>query len=292
MDRQLEFDFLSMSRATLGESPVWSAGGNCLWWVDIEGSRVFRTDASTGRTVEWSTPEMAGIAACCGGGGVVVGMESGLFHLHLSTGHFERVAALNERGVRFNDATVDSMGRLWAATMEFAYRRPAGILYRIDPDFTMHEVVTGLFIPNGLAVDEERGRLYFSDSHPDLQTVWCADLDFRSGSIGERRIFARFENRRGRPDGATIDADGNYWIAGVGGGSLHVFSPEGDHLHQYEVPVDNPTKIAFGGSDLNQIYLTSKADRGNGGRLAVTRTGSRGRMSFSFGDRLRERDHT
>lgn len=282
MERWLEFDFLPTPRAQLGESPVWSADDDSVWWVDITGRRVLRTDLSGGRTQSWQAPEMAGMVTRCARGGAVVGMESGLFHLDPETGRFRRIATLEERDIRFNDAAVDATGRLWAATMDLDHRRPVGVLYAIDPDLTMRTAATGFFIPNGLAVDEERERIYFSDSHPDRQTVWVADIDLAGGRMGPARIFARFETMDGRPDGAAVDAEGNYWIAGVGGGALHAFSPGGEHLAAYRVPVDSPTKIAFGGRDMNRLFLTSKADDGRGGRLAVATTQTRGRAGFFF----------
>lgn len=284
MQRPPEFELLATPHAKLGESPVWSAREDCLWWVDIEGRSVFRTDGADGVTRAWKMPEMAGVVAPTGEDGVVVvGMESGLFRLGTASGRLTRVAALEAGNVRFNDAAVDSRGRLWAATMEHDYRRPAGILYRIEPDLSMHAVAGGFFIPNGLAVDEERGRIYVSDSHPDLQTVWAADLDLDSGRLGERHLFARFQDLAGRPDGAAVDAEGNYWIAGVEGARLHVFSPSGEHIGAHLVPVAAPTKIAFGGPDLSRLYLTSKADGGEGGRLAVAHPGVMGRAGTPFG---------
>ncbi len=277
------FEPLSIVRAELGESPVWSASEACVWWVDITGRRVLRT-GTDGVTETWEMPEQTGFVALATAG-LVVGMESGLFAFDPETGVFERLVALDAAGVRFNDATTDSTGRLWAGTMDMENRRPVGQLLRIDPDLTVMVMAEGMRTPNGLAVDDTGGRLFFSDSHPEVQMIWTADLDIRSGRIAERRIFARMHEFAGRPDGGSLDEDGNYWSVGVGGGAIHVFARDGLHLFELPTPLPNPTKIAFGGPDLRQIYLTSKADGGAGGLLAVAETTFKGCETTPFGYR-------
>ena len=85
----------------------------------------------------------------------------------------------------------------------------------------------------------------------------------------------------GRPDGANVDAEGNYWIAGVGGGLLHVFAPDGKHIAQHETLCLAPTKPAFGGPDLDIIFLTSKLGDAAGGVLAMSH-GPKGRPEPRF----------
>lgn len=279
----LDFKPVSDVRAELGESPVWSAADACVWWVDISGRRLLRTGAD-GATETWETTEQVGFVVLASTG-VVLGLESGLFAFDPSTGGFEQLVALEAPGVRFNDATTDSAGRLWAGTMDMENRRPVGQLLRIDPDLTVTVVAEGMRTPNGLAVDDVTGRLYFSDSHPEIQTIWAANLDIRSGRLSERRIFARMHEFAGRPDGGALDEDGNYWSAGVDGGAIHVFARDGSRLFEFPTPMPDTTKIAFGGPELRHIYLTSKAGSGAGGLLAVAETAFKGRETTPFGYR-------
>ncbi len=262
-DTALAFEPCSTATAELGESPVWSATEGAVWWVDIPGKQLHRTSIADASTRSWATPEQVGFVALAERS-VVVGMESGLFAFDATSGRFECIWRLEETGVRFNDATTDPAGRLWAGTMDIDNNRAAGKLLRIEPDLTVTTILTGMRIPNGLAVDGEGGRLYLSDSHPDIQTVWVADLDIRNGEIGEPRVFARFHNLPGRPDGAAIDSGGNYWIAGVDGSEICVFTSDGNLVQTMPVPMTCPTKPAFGDG---QIFLTSKAGENGGGRL-------------------------
>ncbi|WP_161973665.1 SMP-30/gluconolactonase/LRE family protein [Hwanghaeella grinnelliae] len=283
----LQFRRLSDARAMLGESPVWDASANAVWWVDIDGSKVFKTDAETGATRVWPAPEFAGCVAVSATGQIVVGMETGLFLLNCDSGAFTCVVDLGRNGVRFNDSTVDRNGTLWAAIMDVDNTKPIGTLFRITPDFTVTEVMSGFITPNGLAVDAERGRLYVSDSHPSIQTVWWHPIDLDDGSVGERHDFFPMHDHSGRPDGATLDADGNYWIAGVGGAAVHKLDPDGTHLAEYATPMPAPTKPVFGGADLTRIFLTSKADEtgGEGGHLTVADTSENGSAVTLFGAR-------
>jgi len=209
-------------------------------------------------------------------------MESGLFLFDPAGGGFTLVWRLADNGARFNDAATDAAGRLWAATCDIDNRQPLGKLLCFEPDLAVREVASGLLTPNGLAVDDVQGLLYLSDSHPTIRTLWRLPLDGTSGNIGECQRLARFDDLKGRPDGGAIDADGTYWIAGVGGGVLHGFSPQGRRAVEVATPMADPTKIAFGGAQLDQVFLTSKIG-GGGGCLAVARPGLRGRAQTLFG---------
>lgn len=280
-----QFEALSNERAELGESPVWSAEEQCVWWVDITGRKLLRTDATTGQTQVWNTPEQIGFCALTAPGKLVVGMETGLFSFDASVGNFDNIYKLETANIRFNDATTDAAGNLWAGTMALENVGPVGTLYRITPNLEVTVIQEGLMIPNGLAVDFDSGRLYFSDSHPDIQTIWVAELDVRSGAVSNKRTFVSLRDFDGRPDGGALDAMGNYWISGVSGGVLHAFSPDATHLAKIQVPVESPTKIAFGGPDFKTIFITSKTDTTSefGGRLVTATPGIAGRGDPFFG---------
>lgn len=274
----IDFALLTRERAELGESPVWCAQHDCLWWVDVAGCRLLRTRGSDGYTEAWPTPELPGFVVLTQTGAPAVGMESGIFAFAVQTGKFERIVQHDIAGARFNDATVDAAGRLWAATMDNEIRSPIGALYSVGDDMKLAHAADGLITSNGLAADEKRGRLYLSDSHPTVQTIWAIPCDFATGELGEREMFVSMSAMTGRPDGAAIDQDGNYWIAGVGGGMLHVFSPDGIHLQEYETPFEAPTKLAFGGDNHETVFLTSKGGGAPNGAVAVGR--ARGGAAF------------
>ena len=264
---EAKFVPLSGTRAQLGESPVWSVFYQAVWWVDITGRRLFQTKL-TGETQEWETPEMPGFVQVIGED-VFVGMQTGIFRFDPVAEQFEKRVALLAPNQRFNDACCDTHGRIWAGTMDIENQRANGTLYLFDPAHrTLLSKFEGFRTINGLAWDNPNARLFFSDSHPEVQTVWTCDVT-KSGRMSERVPFARFHDLNGRPDGAALDRDGNYWIAGVGGGAIYRFTPNGAAVTQFNVPVQSPTKPAIVDTSDHPMVLTSFDDGGTGGRLVI-----------------------
>ena len=270
---QLAFDNFSRGhpRAVLGESACWDPATNAIWWVDIDGRRLLRTDAGSGETASWETPEVPGFVALSGADAPVVGMESGIHAFAPASAAYERLVAIDRPGCRFNDAIVDPLGRLWASTMPLVAEAGRGAIHLVLPDRTLRTFVEGLTIPNGIALDLERGRFLHSDSHRDVQTIWVTPLDGDDLPTGEATPFASTVSLPGRPDGASLDADGNYWIAGVDGSELYVFDLAGEVQARVAVPSVAPTKICFCGSDGRMAIVTSKDIGEQGGYLARAR---------------------
>ena len=268
----IAFDVLAQTHSALRESPAWDDRAGVLWWVDIDGLRLLRWSPKTAETDAWPTPEMPGFVVPTTRGLPAVGMQSGIFLFDSAAGTFERIATIDQPGQRFNDATVDGTGRLWAGTMAMDGPAPVGVLYAVDAALRPRAVLSGLYTANGLAADGSRERLYLSDSFPDVQTIWCFELPEGAPVPMNRRVFATMHDLPGRPDGAALDIHGNYWSAAVGGGqALQVFSPAGALLDSLPVPFLDPTKPAFGGGKSNHLYLTSKAGPAPNGSLAVAR---------------------
>ncbi len=253
--------------ARLGESPCVDVDGEAVWWVDVDGKKLFRTSCATGETLTWETPEFPGFVVMTAAGYPAVGMQTGIFAFLSGTGRFEMLVGLDMPGCRFNDATVDANGRLWASTMALDAQRGRAAIHLVNSMHGFHTVVDGLAIPNGLAVDAARQRLYYSDSHRSVQSIWVLPTDDVPGVVGEEEPFATTLKLAGRPDGAALDADGNYWIAGVDGAEIYVFEPEGQMKSTLAVPCPEPTKLCFAGDDLRTVLLTSKGNGETGGCL-------------------------
>lgn len=267
MTKAAAFEPLGGPTAQLGESPAWSDRDQAVWWVDIDGRRLFRT-ALDGRTDSWPAPEKPGFVQLLGAQ-VLVGMETGIFGFDPATGGFTRRAAIDLQGQRFNDACLGANGCLWAGTMDLDNRRPVGVLFTFDPATnTLTERMRSFTTINGLAWDDAHRRLYLADTTPSVQTVWTCGLD-DAGQPQDREVFARFHDLPGRPDGAMIDPAGAYWVAGVRGGEIYRFAPDGTMLARLAVPVAAPTKPALVPGPRPAMVLTSFADDGIGGRLLI-----------------------
>lgn len=261
--------------AALGESPAVDEAAQCVWWVDTAGKRLYRTDLGSGATRHWPMPEEPGFVVLDARSEPILGMQSGIFAFEPAIEKLVKLTDLNRPGHRFNDATVDDRGRLWVSTIAMDLEKGAAAIHRVTDDLTLQTVVSDLSIPNGMAVDLDRGLLYYSDSHWDIQTIWTIPLDECGDRVGSPTLFSSTIDMQGRPDGAALDIEGRYWIAAVDGSALYVYAPHqagerGTLIFEVVLPMQAPTKPAFHGPAGDRLVVTSKADGGLGGRLAMT----------------------
>lgn len=252
--------------ATLGEGIVWDTATRQLWWVDIAAPALHRFDPITGENESWAMPSAIGCVAPRAQGGAMVGLEEGWCAFDPATGTIEilNAEAPGIAGMRFNDGCVDPAGRFWAGIMPKAGPANAaagepgnGLLFRLDADGTSPRMLDGLYIQNGLAFSPDGSVMYLSDSYPAVRTIWAFDFDLESGTPSNRRVFFDTRQVTGRPDGAAMDAEGCYWMAGIEGWQVVRITPAGTVDRIIEVPVEKPTCLAFGGPRLDTLYLTS-----------------------------------
>jgi sugar lactone lactonase YvrE len=261
MGAELVFD----ARNGVGESPVWLAAEQALYWVDIPGRSLFRWTASSGEVKRWNSPEMIGCIAPHPGGGWIAAMESGVAQLLPGADGSLEVKPLAQvehalPAMRFNDGRCDRQGRLRAGTMlmDMGAGRAAGVLYGFDPEARKLEpMLSGLIVSNGLAYSPDGRTMYLSDSHPDVQQIWAFDYDIDTGKPSRRRVFVDMKPLPGRPDGAAIDEDGCYWICANDAGQVHRFTPAGVLDRSISLPVKKPAMCAFGGPNLDTLFVTS-----------------------------------
>ncbi|RFP10796.1 MULTISPECIES: SMP-30/gluconolactonase/LRE family protein [unclassified Duganella] len=284
-------------RCTVGESPTWSAAELAWYWVDIPAKRVWRLDGASGAARFWTTTEMVACVAAKAGGGLIAGMETGIFSLELGEAEAAvqiklatPAAGLGE-GMRFNDGRCDRQGRFWSGTMfmDMSAARAVGELYRYDAARGISApVVSELITQNGLAFSPDGRTMYLSDSHPARRMVWAFDYDIDDGVPSGRRVFADMSTYVGRPDGAAIDSDGCYWICGNDGGCVLRFTPDGKLDRRIDVPMLKPAMCAFGGKDLDTLMVTSivsgkPEDAEWGGAVLLLRPGVQGVAETPFG---------
>ena len=278
------------ARNAVGESPVWLASEQALYWVDIPARKLYRWQAASGRVDHWTAPEMVGCIAPRQAGGWLCAMESGLFRMQAGGNGLlegQKLAAVEHArpGMRFNDGRCDRQGRMRAGTMlmDMAQALPVGVLYGLEANGELKTIMSGLIVPNGLAFSPDGRTMYLSDSHPSVQRIWAFDYDTATGTPSNRRLFVDMNPLPGRPDGAAVDEDGCYWICGNDAGMIHRFTPAGKLDRSLELPVKKPAMCAFGGPGLDTLYVTSirpdnidLSDQPLAGGLFALRPGVRG----------------
>jgi sugar lactone lactonase YvrE len=248
------------AQALLGEGAIWNAALQCLHWVDIEAHRVFTFDPATGGNRACNVGQKVGTVVPRRAGGLMLALHEGFAALDLETARVQLLPRPPEHDpalARFNDGKCDPAGRFWAGTMVLQKGpNPPGKLYRLDPDGSMHVMVRGVSTSNGLAWSRDRRTLYYIDT--PLLRVEAFDYDDATGAIANRRTVITIPPGIGRPDGSTLDAEGMLWIAMWEGWSVTRWNPHtGVMLQSIRLPVARVTSCAFGGRNLDTLYLTS-----------------------------------
>lgn len=244
----------------LGEGPVWHGDQGALYWVDIRGKSVERYAPASQQwcSVRFQTGVTAlGVRATSG---FIVAAENGFAIWDGESAALDVIAdpERDRQGTRFNDGAVGPGGEYWAGTM---YEGPAvaetpdGRLYRLDMERRVEEVERGLTISNGIGWNPEADTMYLTDTLPGI--IYAYDYEPDTGRIANRRILVQVPEGEGLPDGLTVDRDGCIWSARWGGSKVVKYSPNGELLEDLNLPVPHPTSCAFGGEDLDQLYITS-----------------------------------
>ncbi|MCJ8141201.1 SMP-30/gluconolactonase/LRE family protein [Falsirhodobacter halotolerans] len=246
-------------RSQIGESPVWCDRTQALWWVDIMGMTVQRLSGDDLR--QWSFDEPVGCLALTDAGHLVLGLKSGFAHFRPDTGALTHLSAPEPHhpSNRLNDGAVSRGGRFFAASMADPMERADAALHRLDGRRSI-QVLDGLHVGNGLAFSADDRTMFASDSWLGVSTIWAFDHDPDTGAISRRRVFRTLDPEFGRPDGATVDAEGFYWIAAVGGGRVLRLRPDGSTDRAIALPVRRPSKPVFGGPDLRTLFITTISD--------------------------------
>jgi sugar lactone lactonase YvrE len=272
----LNWQPVSPERCLLGESPFWHPDEQQLYWVDIPGKAVFRCNVHMGTVQRWDMPSEPGSIAPARSGGLVLGLRDGVYRATEWGGEVQLLARFSHDPVttRFNDGKCDPVGRFWVGTMYEPRTQRLGELFSLDvrnarqPEISLKAINN--VISNGLAWSPDARTLYWADTMHHLIHAW--DWDATSNAMRHHRTFAQLplkpegfrsddmaaaEHYGGRPDGAAMDVEGNYWSAMFEGGRLVKFSPRGEILASVPVPARCPTMPCFGGDDGRTLYLTT-----------------------------------
>jgi sugar lactone lactonase YvrE len=282
------------ARAALGEGPIWQASSQRLYWVNISQGEVHVYDPRTNVDRTIHVGQAVGTVVPRRSGGLMLALKHGFASLDLRT---EEVTLLQDPEAdrpqnRFNDGKCDPAGRFWAGTMTDGSPtiHGAGSLYCLDASHRVTRRLTGVSISNGLAWSLDRKTMYFIDSL--AHSVDAFDYDDATGEIGNRRVAIATPEDKGIPDGMTMDADGMLWVAQWGGSCVCRWDPaDGRLLQTIELPATQITACAFGGPNLDELYITSArngldeaamASQPHAGGIFKVRPGLRGLEAFEF----------
>ncbi len=256
--------------STLGESPFWHSQEQMLYWADIAGCKLHRLNAFTSEVETWTMPSEPGCFAPAASAGFIIALRDRIVRASAWGGELQTLAMIDHDAAttRSNDGKCDAMGRFWVGTMFEPRSAPSAQLLCWDGAALQFKQGNAI-VANALAFSPDGNTVYWADT--PQHTIWAWDFDQAKSAMTNQRIFKQFAPKPeswasglpnnggygGRPDGAAVDAQGNLWVAMFEGKRVVQLSPQGEELQSIEAPVTTCTMPAFGGDDLQTLYLTS-----------------------------------
>jgi len=246
----------------LGEGVRWDALRGELLRVDIIAGRVFvdyiEGDGDLIPLHVYEVPGTVGaVSPIDGDDGWLLAAGQDIVHLHRD-GSRHSIAEVAAPGTRMNDAACDPGGRFWAGTLADDHHEGGGALYRLDGEGSWEQVLNGLTISNGLGWSSDGRTMYLVDSGP--RVIYRFAFEPESGELSDRQVIVTVGEEVGAPDGMTVDANGDLWVAIYGGGCVHHYSPDGRLLDVLDVPASQSTCCAFGGPGMGRLYVTTATE--------------------------------
>jgi L-arabinonolactonase len=248
---------LPLPRCSVGEGPVWDESEQALYYIDILEKRVFRWDPANGDHRGWDVPAMIGSMALREGGGAIVALPDGIHALDFESGAVTPFALFDPANpdVQLADGKVDRVGRFVFGTSHRQAKEPVGGLWSLGADRRITPLDEGLILGNGPCFSPDNRTLYHADSM--RQMIYAYDYDPETGAARNRRAFFDSTAYGPIPDGATIDAAGDMWVAICEGGVVLRLSPEGEVKQAIEMPTRLPASCMFFGPDLDRLFVPS-----------------------------------
>lgn len=247
-------------KALIGEGPVWSVEEQRLYWADIVGKELNIFNPADGSNQKFDLPELVtSIAPRKNGLGLILTLRSSFAFFDPKTQKLEKLVEPepDKPGNRFNDGKCDRQGRMWGGTMgDVEWDQPLGSLYRLDADLKVARVEEGICCSNGLGWSPDSKTMYFTESFQ--HRIFAYDFDAKTGNVSNRRVFVKLDlHESAFPDGLTVDAEGYVWSAQPMFGRLARYAPDGKLERVIELPVSRGTSVAFGGPNLDILYVTT-----------------------------------
>ena len=273
----MTFQALTPQAYELGESPFWHPHEHMLYWVDIPGKHIHRCNIFMGSVESWAMPTEPGSIAPAQSGGLVIALRDGIYRAKQWGGALDKLASAQHdtATTRFNDGKADPAGRFWAGTMYEPRVLASAGLFMLEGD-ALQAKVSNATVANGLAWSPDANTLYWADTPTHTVRAW--DFNAATSAMTNERIFKQWPGKPagwqfgmtgygGRPDGAAVDVQGNYYVAMFEGARICKLSPSGVELASIPVPAQCPTMPCFGGDDLKTLYVTTACTRRSNAEL-------------------------
>jgi len=254
----LKASLLHKSDCILGEGPMWNSARKSFMWVDIEGKILYEYDWQNKKINQWNISHRVSLIIEDGIDTVVLALQGGVGIFNLLTGELTWMLDLEKEILsnRTNDGACDARGRLWVGTMDVNCKEGLGSLYCIDEFLRVQKKLENLSVSNGIAWSLSNDRMYHVDTPTGVASSYIFEVSTGDIKFEKKAIIVPAE--MGSPDGMCMDEEGMLWIAHWDGFGVYRWNPHnGMLLDNIEVPVPQVTACAFGGENLDHLFITT-----------------------------------
>ena len=244
------------SNTILGEGTLWVKSHNSIYFVDIKRKKIFILNTKNKKKKILKINKEIGFLSHIKNNIFILGLKGELRIVNLKTKKIIKsiIVEKNKTLNRLNDGKTDPKGRLWFGSMDNLERKiRTGSLYCLDNNLNLTEVDKNYYITNGPAFINSEN-FYHTDSRD--KKIYKIKID-KKLKIIKKKVFIKFKNKEGSPDGMTLDKQNNLWTCHFGGACISVFNKTGKKIHTIDFPAKNITNCIFGGPNHSELFVTS-----------------------------------
>lgn len=287
-----EVEHLLACQNQCGESPIWDPAAGSLSWTDTESPRFLTLEPDGGRPVEVKTDWLIQAIGRRTAGGWVAVVRDGfaVWDPASARSRFLGNPVEGKAHLAMNDGAVGPDGRFYAGSLNVQVLESSeGALWRLGQDGAYECIQDGLVLPNGISFSPDGRTMYVTEMW--ARRITAFDFDPRAGTVSRRRVLVTVPEEEGYPDGLVVDSEGFLWSGHWQGFRVTRYDPDGKKERHVAVPVPTATCMAFGGADLDRLYITT-GKKGlspeqlkqypEAGDLYLARPGIRGRVEPKY----------
>ena len=246
------------TNSLLGEGAFWDYKNQNLYWIDIDGKLLNIYKPETKVNKSYPTPSRIGTVVPVNQSEAVIALEDGVYKINTINGNIDLLSDVESQKIenRFNDGKCDVNGNLWVGSMHLEQSKPLAALYKINAIGDAEMMLDSITISNGIVWTSNNKTMYYIDT-PTVN-IMAYDFDKTNSTLSNERIAVKVPESLGYPDGMTIDEENMLWVGLWNGNAVGRFNPlNGKLISKIEVPAHNVTSCAFGGKNLDKLYITT-----------------------------------
>ena len=244
------------SKCKLGEGTLWVKEHNSIYFVDIKNKKICIFNIKSNKKKQIKVNKEIGFLAHIKKNIFALGLQGEIRIQNLKSKKIIKSILIEPKIKlnRINDGKTDPAGNLWFGTMDNLERKiEKGSLYKLDKNLSLTKIDKNYRITNGPAFID---KLNFYHTDSSKRKIYKIKIN-KNNKILDKKVFKKFSNKVGVPDGMTLDNNKNLWVAHYHGACISVFNSKGKLIHRIQFQAKNITNCTFGGTNNNELFVTS-----------------------------------